>query len=255
MRIVPSFFFDIFNTLMGILILVLTSCTLSYFTSFYISLHQSFNIYFTFLVAKLLYKSKCTSVSQPPLGGNVIFWAPNLDRGLISSSFATYGCCHPCLFFIYLSFNKISFGILQKIFCEKKTFLCNEKEFFCREGKYNDGKGKLKSFLFPIFSKYIFRIYQLRFKRFFIWWNSRVFFSTDERVKGVLKEKGRDMDKDYSEKFTFLFIIIDFDTFYILIFILLVLSHFISRPTKYQPSLLFKFFWIIKIFLILLNQK
>ena len=33
------------------------------------------------------------------LGGNVIFSASNLDRGLISSSFATYGCFHPC--FLY----------------------------------------------------------------------------------------------------------------------------------------------------------
>ncbi len=31
------------------------------------------------------------------LGGNVLFSAPNQDRGLISSSFATYGCCHPYL--------------------------------------------------------------------------------------------------------------------------------------------------------------
>ncbi len=30
-----------------------------------------------FLVAKLLYKSKCSSVCQPCLGGNVIFSAPN----------------------------------------------------------------------------------------------------------------------------------------------------------------------------------
>ncbi len=37
------------------------------------------------------------SVCQPRLGGNVILSEPNLDRGLISSSFATYGCCHPCL--------------------------------------------------------------------------------------------------------------------------------------------------------------
>ena len=36
------------------------------------------------------------SVCQPRLEGNVIFSAPNLDRGLISSSFATYRCCHPC---------------------------------------------------------------------------------------------------------------------------------------------------------------
>ena len=32
-----------------------------------------------FLVAKLLYKSKCPSVCQPRLGGNVIFSAPNWD--------------------------------------------------------------------------------------------------------------------------------------------------------------------------------
>ena len=32
-----------------------------------------------FLVAKLLYKSKCPSVCQPRLGGNVIFPAPNWD--------------------------------------------------------------------------------------------------------------------------------------------------------------------------------
>ncbi len=49
-----------------------------------------------FLVAKLLYKSKYPSVCQPRLGRNVIFSAPSLDRCLISSSFATYGCCHPC---------------------------------------------------------------------------------------------------------------------------------------------------------------
>ncbi len=36
------------------------------------------------------------SLRQPRLGGSVIFSAPNLDRGLISSSFATYGCCHRC---------------------------------------------------------------------------------------------------------------------------------------------------------------
>ncbi len=36
------------------------------------------------------------SVCPSGLGENVIFSAPNYDRGLISSSFATYGCCHPC---------------------------------------------------------------------------------------------------------------------------------------------------------------
>ena len=86
-----------------------------------------------FLVAKLLYKSKCMSVrlsvclsvcqSVCPsgLGGNVIFSAPNWDIDLIffvqiplinehlfykyfvrqsvgnaTKSFATYGCCHTC---------------------------------------------------------------------------------------------------------------------------------------------------------------
>ena len=34
------------------------------------------------------------SVCPSGLGGNVIFSVP----GLVSSSFATYGCCHPCLF-------------------------------------------------------------------------------------------------------------------------------------------------------------
>ncbi len=35
------------------------------------------------------------------LGGNVIFSAPNSDfRGLILSSFTTYGCCHPCFYII-----------------------------------------------------------------------------------------------------------------------------------------------------------
>ncbi len=34
---------------------------------------------FSFLVSKLLYKSKCLSVCQPRLGGNVIFSASNWD--------------------------------------------------------------------------------------------------------------------------------------------------------------------------------
>ena len=50
------------------------------------------------------------SVCQPPLGENVIFSAPNLDRGLISLSFATYGCCCPCFS------NKIDSNILFLFF-------------------------------------------------------------------------------------------------------------------------------------------
>ena len=38
------------------------------------------------------------SVCPSGLGGNIFSSVPNKDRGLISSSFATYGCCHPCLF-------------------------------------------------------------------------------------------------------------------------------------------------------------
>ncbi len=69
-----------------------------WFTDIWASLLLMFPPLFGFLlVAKLLYKSKCSSVCQPLLGGNVIFSAPNLDRGLISSSFATYGCFHNCL--------------------------------------------------------------------------------------------------------------------------------------------------------------
>ncbi len=79
-----------------------------------------------FLVAKLLYKSKCPSVCQPRLGGNVIFSAPNWDRAPIvfvqillvyehifyiyfvrrsgykrQKSFANFGCCHPCFYLIF----------------------------------------------------------------------------------------------------------------------------------------------------------
>ena len=78
-----------------------------------------------FLVAKLLYKSKCPSVCplcQPRLGGNVMISAPNRDIapiffvqiplinehlfckyfvhlsvGNATKGFATYGCFHPCL--------------------------------------------------------------------------------------------------------------------------------------------------------------
>ncbi len=39
--------------------------------------------FFYFLVAKLLYKSKCPSVCQPLLGGNVIFSAPIWNRVLL----------------------------------------------------------------------------------------------------------------------------------------------------------------------------
>ena len=53
----------------------------------------------------LLYKSKCPSVCpyirmsvcpSTTFRGKRDILCPNLDRGLISSSFATYGCCHPC---------------------------------------------------------------------------------------------------------------------------------------------------------------
>ncbi len=84
-----------------------------------------------FLVAKLLYKYSCPSVCPSVrlsvrmsvrmsvclsgLGGNVIFSAPNHDRGLISSSFATYGCCHPCYLFGYVVNEITKLGL-------KKTF-------------------------------------------------------------------------------------------------------------------------------------
>ncbi len=78
-----------------------------------------------FLVAKLLYKSKCTSICQPR--GNVIFSALNWDIapfffvqipfinehlfckyfvrlsvGNATKVFATYGCFHPCFFLFSL---------------------------------------------------------------------------------------------------------------------------------------------------------
>ncbi len=45
-------------------------------------------------------QSVCLPVWPPGLGRNVIFSVPNYDNGLISSSYATYGCYHPC-FFLY----------------------------------------------------------------------------------------------------------------------------------------------------------
>ncbi len=44
-----------------------------------------------------IHPSVCPTVGPSGLGGNVIFSAPDSDRGLIFSSFATYGC-HPCYF-------------------------------------------------------------------------------------------------------------------------------------------------------------
>ena len=95
----------------------------------YIYVQYNANIHWLlFLVAKLLYKSKCPSVHlsvcQPRLGGNVIFSAPDWDIapiffvqiplinehlfckyfvrlsvGNATKGFATYGCCHPCLYY------------------------------------------------------------------------------------------------------------------------------------------------------------
>ncbi len=89
----------------------------------------------SFLVANLLYRSKCPSVSR--LGGNVIFLAPNWDFapiflcvqiplinehlfckyfvrlsvGNATKGFATYGCFHPCIYrnliyFLYFPWTK-----------------------------------------------------------------------------------------------------------------------------------------------------
>ncbi len=38
------------------------------------------------------------SIFPSHLGENVIFSAPDKDKCLIFSSFATFVCCHPCLF-------------------------------------------------------------------------------------------------------------------------------------------------------------
>ena len=46
------------------------------------------------------------SVCPSGLGENVFFSAANQDNGLISSSFATYGCFHPC-FNLHKVLNKM----------------------------------------------------------------------------------------------------------------------------------------------------
>ncbi len=53
-----------------------------------------------FFLKKRLYNYKCPSVCQSGLRRNAIFSAANQDRGLISSSYATDGCCHPCLIYV-----------------------------------------------------------------------------------------------------------------------------------------------------------
>ncbi len=72
-------------------------------------------------------------VCSSGLGGNIIFSAPNKDRGLISSSFTTYGCCHPCLnlyfgnIFVAKYLNKLiaggSISATYAILVEAKLFL------------------------------------------------------------------------------------------------------------------------------------
>ncbi len=64
----------------------------------------------TFLVAKLLYKSKCPSVCQPRLGGNVIFSAPNWDIAQILVQIPFINELLFCKYFVRLSVGNATKG-------------------------------------------------------------------------------------------------------------------------------------------------
>ena len=123
-----------------------------------------------FLVAKLLYKSKCPSVCpyirQPRLGGNVIFSASNWDLapiffvqiplinehlfckyfvrlsvGNATKGFVTFGCFHPCLLIINLYCKSTLFGcwsvLLPNFWYLEPDYLLEICRLYFSWSKYN----------------------------------------------------------------------------------------------------------------------